>query len=57
MKLLEREVLGRVGELTQLAGHEIGGSLTDVHSIVSDTLQAAADDNHEAGRPRRPPRW
>src|SRR5438309_1202541 len=36
----------RVGELTELARDEVRSLLTDVHSMVSDPLQAARDDQH-----------
>ena len=38
--------MGRVGELAELAGDEVGGLLADVDGVVADPLEAARDDQH-----------
>ncbi len=45
--------MGRVGELAELAGDEIGGLLADVDGVVADPLEAARDEDHpQAPLPR-----
>jgi polyphosphate kinase-like protein len=36
----------RVGEFAELAGHEIGGLLADVHGVIADPFETAGDEDH-----------